>query len=50
MLGPEGTRSEVDRLTKAATLVTGIYTWGEIGRTEGVNAYHNLTMAVLALG
>jgi hypothetical protein len=50
MLGPEGTRSEVDRLAKAATPVTGIYTWGEIGRTEGVNAYHNLTMAVLALG
>jgi hypothetical protein len=50
ILGADGTRAEVARLAGAATPLAGIYTWGEIGRTEGVNAYHNLTMACLALG
>jgi len=52
MLGEEGTRQEVGRMidNAAGAPVTGIYTWGEIMRTRGMNGYHNQTLAVLAVG
>ena len=52
MLGARGTREEVRQMTgpAAGAPVTGIYTWGEILRTSGVNGYHNQTLAVLAVG
>ena len=39
-----GINQDIDAVTAAITLNH------HNGRTEGVNAYHNLTMAVLALG
>lgn len=52
MLGEPGTRREVRRMLDhcAGAPVSGIYTWGEILRTSGVNGYHNQTLAVLAVG
>jgi hypothetical protein len=50
MLGPEGTRAEVARLSRLGVPLAGVYTWGEIARTQGINAYHNLTLTVLAVG
>ena len=50
ILGEDGTRSEVNRLAGNGAPVAGMYTWGEIARFQGINAYHNLTLAVLALG
>jgi hypothetical protein len=52
MLGDEGTADEAARLLKEAhgAPVAGLYTWGEIARTRGINGYHNQTLAVLAVG
>jgi hypothetical protein len=52
MLGEEGTADEAARLLKEArgAPVAGLYTWGEIARTRGINGYHNQTLAVLAVG
>jgi hypothetical protein len=52
MLGDEGTADEAARLLKEArgAPVGGLYTWGEIARTRGINGYHNQTLAVLAVG
>jgi hypothetical protein len=30
--------------------VAGLYTWGEIARTRGINGFHNQTLVVLAVG
>lgn len=50
MLGDTGTHEEVARLIDLGVPFAGMYTWGEIARTQGINAYHNMTLAVLALG
>lgn len=52
MLGEQGARIEVTRMVEnaAGAPLTGIYTWGEILRTFGMNGYHNQTLAVLAVG
>lgn len=52
MLGERGTRREVARMREqiGRTPLTGVYTWGEILRTSGMNGYHNQTLAVLAVG
>jgi hypothetical protein len=50
ILGDAGIHEEVARLTRLAVPVAGMYTYGEIARVEGINAYHNLTLAVLAMG
>ncbi|NJC86114.1 FIST signal transduction protein [Planosporangium mesophilum] len=50
-LGPEGTGREFARMTGQAggAPVAGMYTWGEIGRTRGINGFHNQTLVVLAV-
>ncbi|HEX8629517.1 MAG TPA: FIST N-terminal domain-containing protein [Catenuloplanes sp.] len=52
MLGERGTRREVRRMREhiGDAPLTGVYTWGEILRTLGMNGYHNQTLAVLAVG
>jgi hypothetical protein len=52
MLGARGTEEEIGRMVEQSrgTPVSGLYTWGEILRTRGVNGYHNQTLAVLAVG
>jgi hypothetical protein len=52
LLGAEGVRHEVSRMTHEAdgVPIAGLYTWGEIARTRGINGYHNQTLAVLAVG
>jgi hypothetical protein len=35
--------------TRPAPLA-GLYTWGEIARTKGINGFHNQTLVVLAVG
>jgi hypothetical protein len=51
VLGPEGTRQEVERMLKEAqgAPIAGCYTWGEIARTRGTSGYHNQTLVVLAV-
>ena len=50
-LGAEGTAREVALIENQApeTPLAGFYTYGEIARTRGINAYHNQTLVVLAL-
>jgi hypothetical protein len=52
MLGGEGTEEEIGRMVEQSRggPVSGLYTWGEILRTRGLNGYHNQTLAVLAVG
>jgi len=52
MLGAEGIRAEVDRMTEVAgdAPVGGLYTAGEIARTSGINGFHNQTLVMLAIG
>jgi hypothetical protein len=52
VLGAEGIRLEIDRLSEAApgVPVAGFYTYGEIARTRGISGFHNQTLVVLALG
>ena len=51
VLGDEGIRSEIDRITShaGAAPVAGFYTYGEIARTRGVTGFHNQTLVVLAV-
>jgi hypothetical protein len=51
-LDADGRREEVARMvdnTRPAPLA-GLYTWGEIARTRGINGFHNQTLVVLAVG
>jgi hypothetical protein len=51
-LGPGGRAAEA-ALMAAGSLpapVAGLYTWGEIARTKGMNGFHNQTLVVLAVG
>lgn len=52
VLGKRGTHREVGSMRRraAGAPLTGVYTWGEILRTFGMNGYHNQTLAVLAVG
>lgn len=50
ILGKEGTQREAESLVEFGVPIVGMYTWGEIARRQGINAYHNLTLAILALG
>jgi hypothetical protein len=51
-LGAEGRREEVSRMVRSAgsAPLAGLYTWGEIARTKGINGFHNQTLVVLAVG
>jgi hypothetical protein len=51
-LGVEGRREEVSRMVRSAgsAPLAGLYTWGEIARTKGINGFHNQTLVVLAVG
>jgi hypothetical protein len=50
-LGDEGRPLEVARMTAqaGAAPLAGLYTWGEIARTRGINGFHNQTLVVLAV-
>jgi hypothetical protein len=52
LLGTDGMREEVARMADEAgsTPLAGLYTWGEIARTRGINGFHNQTLVVLAVG
>jgi hypothetical protein len=52
LLGGDGIREEARRMRDhaAGAPVIGLYTWGEILRTRGLNGFHNQTLAVLAVG
>jgi hypothetical protein len=52
LLGPEGKQHEVSRMAEQANgyPLAGLYTWGEIARTRGINGFHNQTLVVLAVG
>jgi hypothetical protein len=51
-LGADGRREEVARMAAHAgpAPLAGLYTWGEIARTKGINGFHNQTLVVLAVG
>ncbi len=51
MLGDVGTRIEVERMANEAgsAPLAGLYTWGEIARTKGINGFHNQTLVILAV-
>lgn len=51
VLGSAGIRDEIDRIAKysGGAPVAGFYTYGEIGRTTGMDGFHNETMVVLAV-
>jgi hypothetical protein len=51
MLGDVGTRIEVERMANeaGAAPLAGLYTWGEIARTKGINGFHNQTLVILAV-
>jgi hypothetical protein len=51
-LNAGGRREEVTRMAAHArpAPLAGLYTWGEIARTKGINAFHNQTLVVLAIG
>jgi hypothetical protein len=51
-LGADGRREEVTRMAAHAgpAPLAGLYTWGEIARTKGINGFHNQTLVVLAVG
>jgi len=52
LLGVEGKQHEVARMVEQADgyPLAGLYTWGEIARTRGINGFHNQTLVVLAVG
>jgi hypothetical protein len=51
ILGPAGIDEEAELIADCAGApIAGLYTYGEIARTRGVNAVHSQTLAVLALG
>ncbi len=51
VLGLDGIRDEVERIAGHANgaPIAGFYTYGEIGRIEGLDGFHNETMVVLAV-
>lgn len=51
-LGAGGRISEVALMAARSrpAPVAGLYTWGEIARTRGINGFHNQTLVVLAVG
>jgi len=51
LLGEAGVKLEVERLVTEAdgTPLAGLYTWGEIARTKGINGFHNHTLVILAV-
>ena len=51
-LGPGGREAEVALMAAGShpAPVAGLYTWGEIARTKGMNGFHNQTLVVLAVG
>jgi hypothetical protein len=51
VLGEEGIKTEVDRLTASAdgAPIAGFYTYGEIARTRGMRGFHNQTLVVLSI-
>ncbi len=51
-LDADGQREEVTRMAANArpAPLAGLYTWGEISRTKGINGFHNQTLVVLAVG
>jgi hypothetical protein len=51
ILGDEAIGEEAALIAESAEApIAGLYTYGEIARTRGVNAVHSQTLAVLALG
>ena len=52
VLGEGGIGVEVERITESfpGVPVSGLYTYGEIARTRGVNAVHSQTLVALAFG
>jgi hypothetical protein len=49
VLGEEGIRHEVERIEATGDApVSGFYTYGEIARRRGVNAFHSQTLVTLA--
>jgi hypothetical protein len=51
ILGDDVIDDEAELIAEAAGApIAGLYTYGEIARTRGVNAVHSQTLAVLALG
>lgn len=51
LLGEGGMKLEVERLAQQAgsAPLAGLYTWGEIARTRGINGFHHQTLVVLAV-
>jgi hypothetical protein len=51
LLAGEGIQREVAQMTEHAggAPLAGLYTWGEIVRTRGINGFHNQTLVVLAV-
>lgn len=51
LLGEAGRQREVERMAheSAGVPLAGLYTWGEIARTRGINGFHNQTLVVLAV-
>ena len=51
VLGEEGIQAEVERIEATGRApVSGFYTYGEIARRRGVNAFHSQTLVSLAFG
>lgn len=51
VLGEEGIQEEVAVISECSgAALAGLYTYGEIARSRGVNAVHSQTLAALALG
>jgi hypothetical protein len=51
VLGEEGIQAEVERIeSTGGAPVSGFYTYGEIARRRGVNAFHSQTLVSLAFG
>ncbi len=52
MLGDVGIQREIDRIAAQAggAPIAGLFTYGEIARTHGVNGLHHETLVVLAIG
>lgn len=51
LLGPAGVQEEAERIRKNAdgVPIAGFYTFGEIARTRGINAFHHQTLVLLAI-
>ena len=51
LLGPAGVQEEIDRIRKHVDdmPLAGFYTYGEIARARGINAFHHQTLVMLAI-